>query len=165
MAQAWHAWRDRRDDRVAALHAWVLATRESAEARAQSLQTGRALLDWLRNGRDAADPRISTLAALAPAPTWPEAFALAAVLAGAAARDALLAFGWSWAENQTQAATKAVPLGQAAAQRVLSRLAAALPPHVDAALVCADGDRQAYAPMLAIAAAQHEAQYARLFRS
>ena len=105
------------------------------------------------------------LAALQPAPLWPTAFALAAVLAGASARDALLAFAWGWAENMAQAAMKAVPLGQAAAQRMLSALAESIPPVVEGALVLPDGQRQAFAPMLAILSAQHETQYSRLFRS
>jgi urease accessory protein len=87
------------------------------------------------------------------------------VLAGAGARDTALAFGFGWCENMVQAAMKAVPLGQAAAQRVLAPLARALPAAVDAALACPPADRQAYAPGLAILSAQHEAQYSRLFRS
>jgi urease accessory protein len=126
---------------------------------------GRSLLDWLRNSEQAADPRIAQLAGLAPAPTWPLAFALAGVLAGADARDTALAFGFGWCENMVQAAMKAVPLGQAAAQRVLGRLAAALPAAVDSALGRPAETRQAFAPGLAILSAQHEAQYSRLFRS
>ena len=67
-----------------------------------------------------------------------------------------------------QAALKSVPLGQSAGQRVLGRLADALPGAVDAALLTAsagDSQRQNLAPMLAILSARHEAQYSRLFRS
>jgi len=133
--------------------------------RAQAEQMGRSLLDWLRNGPHAADTRLPRLAALQPAPLWPLAFALATVLAGASARDALLAFAWGWAENMAQAAMKAVPLGQAAAQRILSRLAQATPAVVDAALALPAAQWQAATPMLAIMSAQHEVQYSRLFRS
>ena len=76
-----------------------------------------------------------------------------------------LAFAWGWAENMAQAAMKTVPLGQAAAQRILSKLAAAIPGVVDAALTLPDDARQAFTPMLAILSAQHETQYSRLFRS
>jgi urease accessory protein len=93
------------------------------------------------------------------------AFALAATLAGADARHALLAFAFGWAENMVQAAMKAVPLGQAAAQRMLERLADAIPGAVDDALARGDDARQAFTPMLAILSAQHETQYSRLFRS
>ena len=165
LAQACLAWAAHDAVRVAELNQWLRSTRESAELRAQAEQMGRSLLDWLRNGAQADDDRVATLAALQPAPLWPVAFALAATLAGASPRDALLAFAWGWAENMAQAAMKAVPLGQAAAQRLLSRLAGEIPPAVDAALALPDGDRQAHAPMLAILSAQHEAQYSRLFRS
>jgi urease accessory protein len=163
-AQAHAAWSAGDAARLAALHAWWSATRETAELRAQSEQTGRALLDWLRHGPQAADPRVATLAATAP-PPWPLAFALAGVLAGADARHTLLAFGFGWCENQVQAAIKAVPLGQATAQRVLGALVDALPGWVEHALALGDGDRQAFAPMLAIQSARHEVQYTRIFRS
>ena len=111
------------------------------------------------------DGRVAFLGQLSPAPTWPLAFALACVLAGAAAREALLTFAFGWAENMVQAALKAVPLGQSAGQRLLATLVEAMEPVVDAALALPDDARQAFTPMLAIVSAQHEAQYSRLFRS
>jgi urease accessory protein len=165
LAQAMRAWRADDRARVGELNDWVEASRESAEFRLQAEQMGRSLVEWLKNGEHAADPRIAALAALPPAPTWPVAFALAAVLGGADERDALLAFGLGWAENLAQAAMKSVPLGQAAAQRIVSALAAALPPAVERALGCDDAGRVAFAPMLAVLSARHEAQYSRLFRS
>ncbi|MFZ4651351.1 MAG: urease accessory protein UreF [Rubrivivax sp.] len=164
-AQAVLAWQAHDLPRATALNDWVLATRETAELRLQAEQMGRSLVEWLRNGAQADDPRVPACAALAPAPTWPVAFALAATLAGADARDALLAFAFGWAENMVQAAMKAVPLGQAAAQRMLERLADAIPGAVDEALARSDDARQAFTPMLAILSAQHETQYSRLFRS
>jgi urease accessory protein len=164
-AQAVHAWQAHDLERATALNDWVLATRETAELRLQAEQMGRSLVEWLRNGAQADDPRVPACAALAPAPTWPVAFALAATLAGADARHALLAFAFGWAENMVQAAMKAVPLGQAAAQRMLERLADAIPGAVDDALARGDDARQAFTPMLAILSAQHETQYSRLFRS
>jgi urease accessory protein len=164
LAAAHEAWRHHDAARIEALNAWMLATRESSELRAQCEQMGRSMLDWLRQ-RAADDPRLSTLAALTPAPAWPLAFALATVLTGAAAVDALLAYGFSWAENQMQAALKAVPLGQSAGQRILARLAQELPPLAKAALHIDDAQRQAFTPLLAVRCAQHETQYSRLFRS
>ena len=164
-AQAVQAWQCHDVDRAGALNHWVLATRETAELRLQAEQMGRSLVEWLRNGAQAEDPRVAACAALAPAPTWPVAFALAATLAGADARHALLACSFGWAENMVQAAMKAVPLGQAAAQRMLGRLADAIPAVVDEALTRPDDARQAFTPMLAILSAQHETQYSRLFRS
>jgi urease accessory protein len=152
-------------DTPATLNDWVRTTRETAELRLQSEQMGRSLAEWLRQGEHAGDPRIAALAALTPAPTWPVAFALAAALAGAGPRDALLAFGFSWAENMAQAAIKAVPLGQTGAQRILARLVNALPGAVDGAMVLPREDWQAAMPGLAILSSRHETQYSRLFRS
>jgi urease accessory protein len=165
VAQAFDAWQRADLPRIATLNVWVRSTRESAEFRQQAEQMGRSLVEWLRNGEQASDPRIAALMALPSAPTWPVAYALATVLAGAPARDALLAFAFGWAENMVQAAMKAVPLGQSAAQRMLARLADAIPAAVEHALALPDGERQSFSPMLAILSAQHETQYSRLFRS
>ena len=176
-AQAFQAWQAPPDAcRLQALNDWVLATRESAEFRLQTEQMGRSLVEWLRNGEHAGDPRIARCAALAPAPSWPVAFALACVLASGTAdtadddakddaEQALLALAFGWAENMAQAAMKSVPLGQAAAQRILTRLTQAIPEAVRQALALPDEARQAFTPGLAILSARHENQYSRLFRS
>ncbi|RQP21666.1 urease accessory protein UreF [Piscinibacter terrae] len=158
------AWQRKDLAAVAALNDWVTTTRESGELRQQTQQMGRSLLEWLRN-RNADDDRLPSLAALAPAPTWPVAFALAAVQTGAPARECLLAFAFGWAENMVQAALKAVPLGQNAGQRILARLSDGIPAAIDHAMSLMDSERQAFTPMLAILSAQHETQYSRLFRS
>ena len=163
VADALQAWSGHDLARVAALNGWALATRETAELRRQSEQTGRSLVEWLRNR--STDPRIATLAGLKPAPAWPLAFALAAALAGAPATQALLAFAFGWAENMAQAAIKAVPLGQNGGQRVLDRLAAAIPQAVEHALALPENERQSSTPMMAVLSARHETQYSRLFRS
>jgi urease accessory protein len=104
------------------------------------------------------------------------AFALACALACAheppaedpsqdSAASALLALAFGWAENMAQAAMKSVPLGQAAAQRILTRLTQAIPGAVQQALALPDHERQAFTPGLAILSARHESQYSRLFRS
>jgi urease accessory protein len=162
VAAAHAAWQRHDSARLRELDDWMLATRETSELRAQTLQMGRSLLDWLRQ-RAGDDARIATLDALAP--TWPLAYALAAERTGAGMRDALLAYGLAWAENQVQAAIKAVPLGQSAGQRMLDVLARDLPALADAALAIGDDARQSFTPLLAIRSSQHETQYSRLFRS
>jgi urease accessory protein len=164
LAQAMAAWTAYDATRIAGLNEWTLATRETSELRRQTEQMGRSMHDWLRQ-RAGDDPRVTTLARLTPAPAWPIAFALAAAQSGADTRDALLAFGFGWAENMVQATLKAAPLGQSAGQRILACLAAALPAIVEAALEMPNGERQAFTPMLAIVSSQHETQYSRLFRS
>ncbi len=164
VAQAMRAWTLGDLERIAELNDWFETTRETREFRQQGEQMGRSLAQWLRHV-DPPDPRLAALEALAPAPTWPVAFALAGVATGAPARDVLVAFAGGWAENMVQAAMKAVPLGQAGGQRVLAGLAAAIPAAVDAALALPFSEMQAFTPMLAIVSSQHEAQYSRLFRS
>ena len=160
---AWSAWPQ--IDRITELNDWVLQTRESAEFRQQTLQMGRSLAEWLRQQSDSGDVRVQALRALAPAPSWPIVYALAAVCTGAALQPMLLAFGFSWAENMVQAAVKAVPLGQSAGQRLLRALVEALPAAVQVGATIDDDSRQNFSPMLAILSARHETQYSRLFRS
>jgi urease accessory protein len=162
VAAAHAAWAANDHLRIATLNTWVHETRETSELRAQCTQMGRSMLAWMRH-QAIGDPRVQTLAAVEA--TWPVAFALAAVRAGADAPSASLAFGFSWAENQVQAALKAVPLGQSAGQRILARLAHELPALADCAVRMGDDERMAFCPALAIRSAQHETQYSRLFRS
>ena len=164
LACAHGAWTRHDAVRIAELNTWMLVTREARELRAQSEQMGRSMLEWLRH-QTPDDPRLATLVALAPSPTWPIAFALAAEQTGATAHEAALAYGFSWAENQVQAALKSVPLGQSAGQRILAQLAQELAPLAQAALGIDDEQRQAFSPLLAIRSSQHETQYSRLFRS
>ena len=172
LASACRAWQTRAGAgdlaRITALNAWVLTTRESRELRQQTEQMGRSMADWLRQRLGTGDARVLHLSALAPAPSWPVALALAAACSGAPLREALLALAFGWCENMVQAAIKSVPLGQSAGQRLLGQLSEALPAVVDAAIATArqgDTARQSFAPMLAVLSARHEAQYSRLFRS
>ena len=80
------------------------------------------------------------------------------------ASPALPVGGFSYSEV-LEAAVKAVPLGQSAGQRILAQLSQEIVQAVAHALLVQDGERQAFAPMLAILSAQHETQYSRLFRS
>ena len=166
MAQALPAWAE--DDRpcLAALNDWVRMTRESSELRLQTEQMGRSLAEWLRNqyqNDEALMLAVRHLTALPP--TYPVAFALAASPTQASVREVLLAYAFGWAENMVQAALKSMQLGQSAGQRILARLATAIPLAADHAAGLMDSERQAFSPMLAILSAQHETQYSRLFRS
>ena len=164
LAHAHEAWTRRDLARITALNQFVTLTRETRELRLQTEQMGRSLVEWLRN-QDASDERLAHLATLAPSPTWPVAFGLATARSGASAAQALQCCLFGWAENLVQAALKAVPLGQLAGQRILQALLARMPALVAQALALPIEDVQSFAPMLAIASAQHETQYSRLFRS
>ena len=166
IAQAFPAWACNDTARLAQLNDWVRHTRESSELRLQTEQMGRSLVEWLKNryaADSAAQTQVQWLAAQDA--SYPMAFALAAHLTGANARDALLAYAFGWVENMVQAAIKAVPLGQSAGQRILARLAQEIPAAAEHALALPDAARQAFSPMLAILSARHEHQYSRLFRS
>ncbi|MFM7024996.1 MAG: urease accessory protein UreF [Limnohabitans sp.] len=166
IAQAVPAWQTQDSARLQALNAWVLATRESSEMRLQTEQMGRSLLEWLRNLQDqcpASPEALQCLAALPP--SYPLAYALALACTHAPLDQALQAYAFGWAENMTQAALKAVPLGQSSGQRMLARLARAIPEAVQTAQSLSDETRQAFSPMLAILSSRHETQYSRLFRS
>ena len=167
LARALPAWRRRDWARLAELDDWVRQTRETAEMRLQTEQMGRSLIEWLKTVQAEALAAQQAPAAL-HAPTYPVAFGLALALhtpAITAVRDCLLAFAFGWAENMVQAAIKAVPLGQAAGQRMLAHLMADIPKVVDTASTLLDSQRQSFCPMLAILSARHETQYSRLFRS
>lgn len=160
VAQAVQAARMHDDAAIARLDAWVRQTRETSELRQQVEQMGKSLSDWARSvgwGGEGSPPGRTR--------TYPVAFAIAAATTTAPTRHIALAYAFAWSENMMQAAIKAVPLGQSAGQRILCRLADAIPAAVDLALALPEGERQAFSPMLAILSSQHETQYSRLFRS
>jgi urease accessory protein len=147
--------------KLAELNAWFLAARESAELRAETVQLGYSLVRLLEqlDGMECA----CTLLHAVREPSYPCAWACAAVAFHIAKEQALVAYLWAWAENQVLAAIKLVPLGQSAGQRMLLRLGS-----IVAAQVPCAGETEAwtnFAPGLALASIAHETQYSRLFRS
>lgn len=167
VAKAIPAWRRGDLARIDELNNWVLQTREASELRLQTEQMGRSMLEWLLkqpsfkvNLQEAKSEQV-----FLKSPTYPLVFALAASSTQASVRDCLISFAFGWAENITQAAVRAVPLGQTDGQRILANLAEHIPVVVDVAMRLQDSERQAFSPMLAILSSQHETQYSRLFRS
>jgi len=155
------AWDAADEARARLLSRELLASRESAELRAEELHLGQSLARVLvEYGIEAARPwqRFdgATHAAL---------FALAAVHAGAGARECALAYAWAWAENQATAAVKLLPLGQSAGQRLLEAIRQEIPAWVDAAGRLGDEDIGSATPGALLASCWHETQYTRLFRS
>lgn len=159
---AHRAWR--RSDLVEAkrLDALYVASRESAELRAETLQMGyslRRLLDdvpeWPRSDGLAVQHEVS----------FPIVWAAVTAACAIDEVDAVIAYLWCWCENQTMAALKSVPLGQSAGQRMLITLGARLEPIATRALATAEDEWHNGAPGFAIACSAHETQYSRLFRS
>jgi urease accessory protein len=145
-------------------NAWFRASRESYELRAETEQMGASLVK-LAGDLDLLDSATKTiLPSLAPV-TLPASYAIVARAFAVPPDAALIAYVWSWLENQVMAAIKAVPLGQVAGQRLLLTLGARIPAAVAVAKAVADDDVASFAPGLALASARHETQYTRLFRS
>lgn len=163
-ARLYEAWARRDLRSVDTWSEFFLATRDAAELRAETLQAGRSLARLLVglpvNDRAAAD----ALMARTDVPL-PTAFTCAAVLWHIPAVDALVAYLWSWAENQVLAAVKAIPLGQTAGQQVLHVLGEAIPRVADAALCIEDDAIGSFVPAASLASYLHEVQVGRLFRS
>lgn len=140
---------------------WITG-REASELRAESAQMGHALrklaldLDLIESTHDSL--------------TWPEAsvgtmFSLIAQRLDVLPLDCVATFAFSWVENQVLAAVKAIPLGQAAGQRLILKLAAHIPTIAQNAITLDEDAWENFQPGLALASCQHETQYTRLFRS
>jgi urease accessory protein len=160
------AWAAGDDAEVARLNDDFLASRETAELRAETEQMGWSLVRLLA-GLDAfaALPGWRARLQAVDTPSFPTAWSAAAAAWQVPADQALAAYLWAWAENQVMAAVKAVPLGQSAGQRLLATLGGGIPPLVELALHLPEVRWSNYTPGLALASSRHETQYTRLFRS
>lgn len=165
------AWRSGNDARVAELNTLFIASRETAELRAETLQMGYSLVRLLVDLPAFRDlpgwaARLQALVATAGGETaFPAIWSAAAAAWQIDPPDALSGYAWAWLENAVMAAVKAVPLGQAAGQRLLAGLAEQVPAHVAHAITLPQPCWSNFQPGLALASARHETQYSRLFRS
>lgn len=165
LVQLMRYWRAGEAHQIARLNEDFLASRESAELRAETLQMGYSLGRLLADLRDPAlDALRATLADL-PEIAFPTAWSGIAAAWEIDAQAATAAYLWSWAENQVLAALKAVPLGQAGGQRLLAELGRQIPAVAQAAASLPEAQWSNFAPAFAICSARHETQYSRLFRS
>ena len=125
-----------------------LASRETSELRAETVQMGYSLKRLLADLGAGEVPLEE--------PSFPAAFAQAARHWKIEPSAALQAYLWAWLENQVMAAVKSIPLGQTEGQRMLLSLSKTFPE------VKEEGN---FAPGLAMLSSKHETQYSRLFRS
>jgi urease accessory protein len=159
------AWTTKMPDEVLRLNGEFLASRESAELRAETVQMGFSLRRLLRDLRDQSLNDVATLVETLPEVAFPTTWAGIAAAWEIVPEAALTAYLWSWAENQVMAALKAVPLGQAAGQRLLAELGRQIPAIAVDAAQLPETAWSNFTPGFAIACAKHETQYSRLFRS
>jgi urease accessory protein len=135
----------------------LLASRETAELRAETVQMGYSLARLL------ADLQVGRMDL--EEPSFPAAFAFAVSAWKIEPGAALQAYLWSWLENQAMAAVKSVPLGQTDAQALLMRLGDRLSKIAEEVAKLEDDDLANFTPGLAVLSSRHETQYSRLFRS
>lgn len=141
--------------------AYLLASRETEELRAEERHLGRSLAkvlvslqietaaEWVKD----IDASYACLLALAASHWRIEPTQIAS------------AYAWAWCENQVLAAVKLLPLGQSAGQRILNELLLKIPAIVSNAVLITDDDIGVATPLQGMASAWHETQYTRLFRS
>ncbi|SVA36140.1 uncharacterized protein METZ01_LOCUS88994 [marine metagenome] len=161
-ARIYNAWIAEDLEAVRRWNRFVMASRESAELRAEDRQLGEAMLkvlpalgiDRLENVWEVGEPLSHVCVFACACATWQ-----------IGREEMARAYLWTWVDNQVAAAVKLVPLGQTAGQRILSQILERIPEAVDIGLALDDCSIGACAPGLAIASARHENQYTRLFRS
>ncbi|MEW7849837.1 urease accessory protein UreF [Massilia aurea] len=136
-----------------------LASRDTAELRAESVQMGYSL------GRLIAELGVADTGSLGEDVTLPLAFACAVDGLDIPHEEALLAMLFAWVENQVLVCVKSVPLGQVAGQRLLLSLR----PEIERAAYLArslpDDELSNWAPGLSMLSMRHEVQHGRLYRS
>ena len=134
-----------------------LASRETAELRAETVQMGYSLNRLFKDLGLGEVP--------VEEPSFPAAFAYAAAQWNIEPEAALQAYLWAWIENQVMAALKAVPLGQTDGQRMMLSLGNRIEDMMKKALAMQDDEIGNFAPGLALLSSRHETQYSRIFRS
>ena len=137
---------------------YLRASRETYELLFEDEQQAVALIRLLKGQH-------LDVSSLPPNPAFMAVYSLAAEHWGLSARWAALGWLWGWLENQLSVASKTLPLGQTAAQRLLLALK---PQLVEMLAIAAElDDSQLGLSLLGQVQASclHETQYSRLFRS
>ena len=154
-------------DELALINARFLASRETRELLAETLQMGRSmrLLVASTLGVDGAVRQQLDALEANEGLGYPIAWAVAAMARRLDTETALLGYLYAALENLVLAAVKTVPLGQSAGQRLLTELGQGLPMMVSVARDCPLDELTNFLPGQTMASMQHEHQHTRLFRS
>lgn len=160
-ARLHRSWRDDDLNAVRCWNARLFASREAAELQREDQHLGAALARLLGDlGLKEAEPWRN-----ASRVCFATLFSLAVVKWEIPLPEAATGYAWTWTENQVAAATRLIPLGQTASQRLLVTAGPAVTAMVEQGLSLPDDEIGAAAPGLALVSALHETQYSRLFRS
>jgi urease accessory protein len=159
------AWTQNDEREVLRWNAFLIASRETQELRAEDRHMGAALLRVLKEfGLDT-----ELFAAKPPGRNagvaYATAFSFACVQWHIDARAAAQTLAWAWLENQALAAVKLVPLGQSAGQRILHTVSTPLAALCERSADLPESHIGISTVASAIASGRHESQYTRLFRS
>lgn len=164
---AFRRWVNGDDAACLRLNEVMIATRETRELRAETLQLGYSLRQWCHDAAPITQEWQGRLARI-ETPAYPIVFAAVAAAWKLDETAMVTVYLWSWLENQVSAALKGVPLGQTDGQRILLAGAPLIDALVGVIIARAEAGAAQWTtqcPGLAIASASHEAQYSRLFRS
>ncbi|MBN2865111.1 MAG: urease accessory protein UreF [Thiotrichales bacterium] len=159
ISHAYGSWQACNFESIKSLSQLSLAIRETAELKEEDRHLAKALL------RLGAPLGLEYPADLKANASYPIVYAYFVQSWQVPLQDALLAFAWSWLENQIAAMIKLVPLGQTQGQTLLLAMDESLSAAVEKSggvPVNRIGNSLAH---LAILSSQHENQYSRLFRS
>lgn len=137
---------------------FLRASRETHELLFEDEQQAQALIRLLKG------QELDT-SSLPEEPAFMAVYSLAAQHWGLSASWAALGYLWSWLENQLTVASKTLPLGQTAAQRLLHLLKPVLQVYFMKASELEDAQLGLSLPGQVHASCLHETQYSRLFRS
>jgi len=152
---------------AAALALWgecFLASRDTAELRAETVQMGYSLTRLIAE-LGVAEGSLGLNAVLGDEVSLPAAFACAVDALDIPHEEALLALLFSWIENQVLVCVKSVPLGQVAGQRLLLSLRPELERAALTARTLPDDALSNWSPGLSMLSMRHEVQHGRLYRS
>jgi urease accessory protein len=136
-----------------------LASRDSAELRAETVQMGYSLTRLI------AELGVADVTVLGAEVSLPSAFACAVSALGIPHDEALLAMLFSWLENQVLVCVKSVPLGQVAGQRMLLSLRGDIEQAAERARTIGDDEMFNWSPGLSMLSMRHEVQNGRIYRS
>lgn len=159
------AWKQNDYLAVMRWNAFLIASRETEELRAEDRHLGSAMLRVLVEMQLSTDLFGASPAKHPVGVAHATAFGFACARWGIDAAAAVQTFAWAWAENQVLAAVKLVPLGQSAGQRLLHALIGRLGAYSARAGEILDEDIGVSTALNAVASGRHEIQYTRLFRS
>jgi urease accessory protein len=164
MIRAYHSVANSNLEALTYWNAWLSATKETSELRAQSWQMGNSLLRLLVDLQQ--QPQMQEIASAVGYPcNYAIAFGIGAACWQIDAKSALLGYLHSWASNIIGAGVKLIPLGQTVGQQLLFTLNTKIHDVSQEILSLEDDDLSSCGWGLSLASMSHETQYTRLFRS